>query len=96
MPYGIYNAMKSAIPIDKAGRLILPQQVRRQFHIAAGDWLDMEVVSDGIFLRAHSRQADLMEENGLLVHEGEAVGDLAQIVEGIRTDRDAELLGLRQ
>jgi hypothetical protein len=41
--------------------------VRRKFHIAAGDWLDMEIVSAGIFLRAHSRQADLVEENGLFV-----------------------------
>ena len=96
MPYGINNAMKNAIPIDKAGRLVLPQQIRRQFHIVAGDWLDMEIVSDGIFLRAHSRQADLVEENGLLVHEGEAVGDLAQIVEGIRIDRDEDVLDLRR
>jgi len=88
--------MISAIPIDRAGRLVIPQQVRRQFHLAAGDLLDLEIVSDGIFLRAHSRQAELVEENGLLVHEGEAVGDLAQTVELTRSGRDADLLGLRQ
>ena len=88
--------MKSAITIDSAGRLVLPQQVRRQFHLVAGDRLDLEIVPDGIFLRAHSRQADLVEENGLLVHEGEAVGDLAQTVELARSSRDAEVLGLRR
>ena len=88
--------MKNAIPIDSAGRLVLPQQVRRQFHLVAGDKLDLEIVSDGIFLRAHSRQADLVEENGLLVHEGEAVGDLAQTVAMARGRRDAEVLGLHR
>jgi len=88
--------MKSAISIDKAGRLVLPQQVRRRFHLLAGDSLDLEVVTDGIFLRAHSRQADLVEENGLLVHQGRAVGELDQIVADSRSDRDADILGLHQ
>ena len=96
MPFGNDNAMTSSIPIDKAGRLVLPQNVRRQFHLIAGDRLDLEIVHDGIFLRARSRRADLVEENGLLVHEGEAVGDLAQIVEGIRIDRDEDVLDLRR
>jgi len=95
MPFGISNAMKSAISIDKAGRLVLPQQVRRRFHLVAGDSLDLEIVTDGIFLRTHSRQADLVEENGLLVHEGEVIGDLAQSVELTRTERDANVLGLQ-
>ena len=88
--------MKSTIPIDKAGRVVLPQQVRRRFHLVAGDRLDMEIVPDGIYLRAHSRQADLVEEDGLLVHEGEAVGDLAQAVEQVRGERDANVLGMKR
>lgn len=88
--------MKNAIHIDSAGRLVLPQQVRRHFHLVAGDKLDLEIVSDGIFLRSHSRQADLVEENGLLVHEGEAVGDLTQTVDMARSHRNADVLGLRQ
>lgn len=96
MPFGNCDAMKNAIPIDSAGRLVLPRHVRRQFHLVAGDKLDLEIVSDGIFLRSHSKQAGLVEENGLLVHEGEAVGDLAQTVETTRSHRDAEVLGLRR
>jgi AbrB family looped-hinge helix DNA binding protein len=88
--------MKSAIPIDGAGRVVLPQHVRRRFHLLAGDRLDLEIVPDGIFLRAHSRKADLVEENGLLVHEGEAIADLAQTIELVRSERDADVLGLRR
>ena len=96
MPFGKTNAMKNTIPIDGSGRLVLPQPVRRQFHLVAGDLLDLEIVPDGVFLRAHSRQADLVEENGLLVHEGEAAGDLTQTVEQVRGERDANVLGLRR
>ncbi len=88
--------MTSTVPIDRAGRLVIPQHVRRQFHLMAGDLLDLEIVSDGIFLRAHARQADLVEENGLLVHDGDAVGDLAQAVEQTRSGRDADVLGLQR
>lgn len=35
------------------------------------------------------------EENGLLVHEGEMAGDLESLVERIRDERDADVLGLR-
>jgi hypothetical protein len=34
-------------------------------------------------------------ENGLLVHEGEMAGDLESLVEKIRDERDADVLGLR-
>ena len=87
--------MTISISVDKAGRVVLPQQVRRQFHLLAGDRLDLEIRPDGIFLRSRARRVDLVEENGLLVHEGEPVGDLAQAVELARANRDEDVLGLR-
>jgi AbrB family looped-hinge helix DNA binding protein len=96
MVFGIDNGMSTKVSIDKAGRMVLPQNVRRLFHLVAGDRLDLEILPDGIFLRSRSRQAPLVEENGLLVHEGDAVGDLAQAVELARSNRDADVLGLRR
>jgi len=95
LPFGSTIAMRKTIIIDGAGRVVLPQQVRRHFHLEAGDALDLEVVPDGIFLRSRSRQAGLVEENGLLVHDGEATGELADAVELARAARDADVLGLR-
>jgi len=88
--------MKTSVHVDKAGRVVLPQQVRRQFNLSAGDELDLEVTPDGIFLRSRSRRGDLVSENGLLVHDGEPVGDLIEAVEMARAGRDADLLGLRR
>jgi AbrB family looped-hinge helix DNA binding protein len=87
--------MKTSISIDKAGRVVLPLHVRRQFHLLAGDQLALEIRPDGVLLRPQSRRANLAEENGLLVHEGEATDDLAQAVELARASRDADVLGLR-
>ena len=96
MSFTIIDGMKTILSVDKAGRIVLPQQVRRQFNLSPGDKLDLEVTPDGIFLRARSRRGDLVEENGLLVHEGEAAGDLVQAIELARAGRDADLSGLRR
>jgi AbrB family looped-hinge helix DNA binding protein len=95
MPIGNHNGMKTGVSIDKAGRIVLPHHVRRQFHLLAGDRLDVEIRPDGVFLRSRSRHGDLVEENGLLVHGGEATDDLMRAVERARADRDADVLGLR-
>lgn len=94
MPFGIIYGMKTSISIDKAGRVVLPQHIRRQFHLVAGDRLDLELQPDGIFLRSHAQRGDLVEDNGLLVHEGEPVGDLARAIELDRASRDADVLGV--
>jgi AbrB family looped-hinge helix DNA binding protein len=96
MPFGSINGMTISISVDKAGRVVLPQNVRRQFNLMPGDKLDLEVTPDGIMLRSRSGRGAVVEENGLLVHEGEAVGDLAEAVDLVRAGRDADLLGLRR
>lgn len=85
--------MKTEIGIDKAGRVVLPQAVRNQFHLVAGDRLSLKVLPDGILLQAQPREAHLVEENGLLVHEGDPTGDLINAVELSRSSRDAHILG---
>ena len=96
MPFAIVDGMKTAVSVDKAGRVVLPQHIRRQFNLSPGDKLDLEVTPDGIFLRSRSRRVHLSDENGLLVHEGEAAGDLVQAVELARAGRDADVMGLRR
>ena len=88
--------MKSELSIDKAGRVILPQAVRRQFHLVAGDSLELKILPDGIFLKTHEHQAHLVEDQGLLVHDGDPTGDLIHTVAVSRAERDAEVLGWRQ
>ncbi len=96
MAFGITDGMNTEVSIDKAGRVVLPQGIRRMFHIVAGDRLGLEIVSNGILLHSPSRQSPLKEENGLLVHDGAATGDLSHAVDLAREDREAHVLGLRR
>ena len=69
MPFGNLNGTKSSISMDKAGRSFCP----RKFAVSFIFWRvtdGLEIRPGGILLRSHSRQGDLVEENGLLVHEG--------------------------
>ena len=98
MPFGIVNGMKtkSELTIDGAGRIVLPQPVRFQFHLTPGSTLDMDIQPEAIVLRPHTRQAGLSEEGGLLVHDGTPTGDLLHAVEDSRRQRDVQVAGQRR
>lgn len=84
------------LTIDGAGRVVLPQPVRRQFHLTRGATLDIEIEPEAIVLRPRVRQAGLTEEGGLLVHEGTPTGDLTHAVAESRRRRDHQVSGLPQ
>ena len=66
MPFGISNGMKTNLMVDAAGRVVLPQPVRRQFHLMRGSVVDLEVGMEAIVLRPRIRRPTLVEEEGLL------------------------------
>lgn len=45
------NGMRVCIPIDKAGRVVLPKQVRERLHLVAGDMLEIELGGQQVSLR---------------------------------------------
>ncbi len=97
MPSGIDDGMhaKSELTIDGAGRIVLPQPIRNQFHLIRGSTLEIEIEPEAIILRPHTRQAGLTEQGRLLVHEGAPVGDLLNMVSDVRQRRDAQVSGQR-
>ena len=91
MVNGYEHRVRKRIQIDAAGRIVLPQPVRQHFHLESGALLELEVGEDAIILRRQKHQESLVEENGLLVHEGEPTGDLLTIVEAVRDRRDRDM-----
>lgn len=85
--------MKAVLTIDAAGRIVLPQPIRRHFHLGRGSKLELQVESDGILLRPQQQSPSLTEEHGLLVHEGEPTGDLVLAVEAVRDQRNRQVSG---
>ncbi len=84
--------MKTEIRIDGAGRVVLPMEIRRHFHLSSGDKLSLELISDGVILHAPLERPSLSEENGLLVYEGEVTGDLLGALAVDRNNRNRHLL----
>ena len=93
MPFGIINGMKSTVTIDKAGRMVLPQGVRKQFGLHTGSALDLRVTADAIVLYPAEKKVALSKEHGLYVHEGQPESSLLNAVESARNDRDRAAWG---
>jgi AbrB family looped-hinge helix DNA binding protein len=92
MANGIFHGMKK-LKIDRAGRIVVPNSVRKHFHLAAGALLEIEIGENAIILRPPGNEPTLVEEGGLLVHQGEPSGDLLGAVETARTRRDRDTAG---
>lgn len=84
--------MKSLLKVDAAGRVVLPQPVRTRFHLQPGSQVEIIVEPDGIRLRPKIPTPSLTDQDGLLVHAGEPVGDLLHAVEAARALRDEQVI----
>jgi bifunctional DNA-binding transcriptional regulator/antitoxin component of YhaV-PrlF toxin-antitoxin module len=93
MPFAIINGMKTEITMDAAGRVVLPQPVRQQFHLTRGAVMDLEVGQESIILRPRDRTPTLVDDNGILVHEGIPVEDLLNAVDVQRQQRNQAVAG---
>lgn len=85
------------ITIDKAGRLVVPHEIRTRLQIRPGDVLDVEAGEESITLRPVREAATLRWENGFLIADvklppGET--DIQKWIEHDREERDKKLLGL--
>ena len=83
--------MKKLLKVDAAGRVLLPQPLRKRFHLTPGSRLEIEVGPYGIRLRPQTPAPSLREEDGLLLHEGEPTGDLLYAVEEARVRGDEQV-----
>lgn len=89
-----YEAMKTALTLDPAGRVVLPREVRRRFHLERGSKVEMEVRQDSIVLRPSATMSPLQQDRGLMVHVGEPQGDLVYAVGASRRRRDVTVSGM--
>jgi AbrB family looped-hinge helix DNA binding protein len=87
MVYGILNGM--TVTIDKAGRIVVPKEIRERLGLHANSELEILDHPEGLLLRIPETQPSLIKINGLLVHHGraEAGADFDRVVETIREER---------
>ena len=88
--------MPTRLTIDRAGRIVIPKQVREELRLETGDSLEMENVGEQITLRPIRGTGPLTKEHGVWVfHTGQALSASAtdEMLQQIRADRDLANLG---
>jgi len=77
------------VTIDKAGRIVVPKELRQRLGLHANTELEIVDHPDGFLLRVMDAQPSLVKVNGLLVHVGRAEegADLDRVMESVREER---------
>lgn len=99
MPYAIFFAISISLSIDKAGRVVLPKEIRAKLHLQPGDILDAEVGVGEVRLRTHhAAYSGLREEAGRMVWDAPkasaSITDIEHAVGRGRSERDSRASGL--
>jgi len=94
MPNGIVRGMSISIviSIDKAGRVVLPKNVRTEFRLTPDTELELITSAEGILLRPVAEKPSMKQSEGLWVHQGTSTTkvDWSQVVDGVRDERAAD------
>ncbi len=79
------------VHVDKAGRLVLPKNIRQQLGITPDTTLELVPGTDGVLLRRVADVPSMRLVDGLWVHQGAAQPnvDWNRIVDSVRDERDA-------
>ncbi len=62
--------------IDRAGRVVIPKQLRERFHLGGGATIEILADDDGLRLRLPQPTGRLIEKEGVLVQQADTVSSL--------------------
>ncbi|MFP4166871.1 MAG: AbrB/MazE/SpoVT family DNA-binding domain-containing protein [Opitutales bacterium] len=78
--------------IDHAGRLVIPKELRNQFHLTGGTEVEILPDGDSLRLRQPQKTSVFTEKDGVLVQTSEARLDI-DTTSFINQQRDARAFG---
>lgn len=88
---GIIIPMSAILVLDKAGRVVLPKQMRDRLHLDAGSKLRIEIVDDRLELRQEVPEVKIVKQGGRRVVAGWEGFDAAKAVREMREDQVSRL-----
>ena len=88
--------MITTTTMDKAGRVVLPKQVRDELQLGPGASLELEAFEDRIILRPERGGGRMRKEHGVWVYDSGqplAADVVRKTIRQIRSERERKILG---
>ena len=76
------------ITSDRAGRIVVPKNLRERFNLVAGTELEIEATGEYLRLRKVGAEPALTRRKGILVHHGDGRANL-DVAAFIRAERES-------
>ncbi len=90
--------MGLTVTIDKAGRVVIPKEIRDELRLGAGDTLTLECEGERLTLQPVHAGTPLQKERGIWVFHGGkplSLDEANQLVRDVRAQRDRQNAGER-
>lgn len=79
--------MKRVLTVDRAGRIVLPKQLRDQFNLHPGSQLEIALGPNHVELKPAETAMMARRKNKLWIHHGRAQTSLDHAVTNLREER---------
>jgi AbrB family looped-hinge helix DNA binding protein len=83
--------MTTTLSIDKAGRVVIPQAIRKMFGFNPGALLKIEITEEAVVLKPAEQRSPLKRINGVLVFMGESTAPPEAFLNAIEEDREERM-----
>jgi AbrB family looped-hinge helix DNA binding protein len=91
--------MEGTVTIDKAGRVVIPKEIRDELRLAPGDTLAFATEGDSVTLRPLHANTPLQKERGVWVFRGNkplSLEEANRLARDARARRDRRNLGVSE
>lgn len=79
--------------LDRFGRIVIPKKIRDNLDLMAGSQMRIEEIEDGVVLRPIHGEPNLIDQDGVLVFSGAAMGNIEDALRRHRTARSIAIAG---
>jgi AbrB family looped-hinge helix DNA binding protein len=98
LSYGMKDVLNVMVPIDKAGRVVLPKDVRLELDIRPGDILRVGIHGLAVTLTPNKEKTGFVRQGKALVFSTAGDADLTtgmvqSLIEGERDENDRHAVG---